>query len=165
MGAPEIIVTPLEDESSPFLAAFNIKCTTYNDPTRGAVDECYYGANYKKDFILEANREGSSYFSLAQSQPFTDAEIKMIYTVNVPESLVGGKIVLTKDSKNYATVTYDITTAGDILVEMGIASGEMTAPITVQVFDADGNALTVNAGNSWIAFVPENHEKYTEIEE
>lgn len=89
MGAPEIIVTPLEDESSPFLAAFNIKCTTYNDPTRGAVDECYYGANYKKDFILEANREGSSYFSLAQSQPFTDAEIKMInsaegYTIKIP---------------------------------------------------------------------------------
>jgi hypothetical protein len=89
MGAPEIIVTPLEDESSPFLAAFNIKCTTYNDPAKGAVDECYYGANYKKDFILEANREGSSYFALAQSQPFTEAEIKLInsaegYTIKIP---------------------------------------------------------------------------------
>lgn len=89
MGAPEIIVTPLEDESSPFLAAFNIKCTTYNDPTRGEVDECYYGANYKKDFIMEANRENSSYFMLAQSQPFTKDEIALInsaegYTIKIP---------------------------------------------------------------------------------
>ena len=88
MGAPEIIVTPLEDESSPFLAAFNIKCTTYNDPTRGEVDECYYGANYKKDFIMEVNR-GSSYLNLAQSQQFSKDEVEKIntpegYTITIP---------------------------------------------------------------------------------
>jgi hypothetical protein len=41
--------------------------------------------------------------------------------------------------------------------------GDGTDPL--KLFDADGNSLTVNAGSSWIAFVPENHEKYTEIEE
>lgn len=86
--APEIVVTALPDESSPFLAAFNIKCTTWNDPSRGPVKKCYYGANYKKDFILAVNG-GSSYFTLAQSQPFSAEEIAMInsaegYTIKIP---------------------------------------------------------------------------------
>lgn len=86
--APIIEVTPLEEESSPFLAAFNIKCTTWNDPTRGPVKRCYYGANYKKDFILAVNG-GNSYFDLAQSQAFSAEEIALInsdegYTIKIP---------------------------------------------------------------------------------
>ena len=86
--APVIVVTPLEEESSPFLAAFNIKCTTWNDATRGPVKKCYYGANYKKDFIHAVNG-GSSYLDLAQSQPFSAEEIAMInsdagYTIKIP---------------------------------------------------------------------------------
>ena len=86
--APVIEVTALEEESSAFYAAFNIKCTTADDPTRGPVTKCYYGANYKKDFILAANG-GSSYFSLAQSQPFSAEEVAKInspegYTIKIP---------------------------------------------------------------------------------
>ena len=79
--APEIVVTALEDESTPFLARFNVKCTTANDPTRGPVKKCYYGANYKKDFILAVNG-GSTYFDLAQSNAFSAEEIAQI---NSPE--------------------------------------------------------------------------------
>lgn len=86
--APIIEVTALEEESSPFLAAFNIKCTTWNDPTRGPVKRCYYGANYKKDFIHAVNG-GSSYLTLASSQPFSAEEIALInsdegYTIKIP---------------------------------------------------------------------------------
>lgn len=77
MDAPVIEVTALTDESSPFLAKFNVKCTTWNDPTRGPVKKCFYGANYKKDFILAVNG-GSDYFSLAQSQRFTAEELAKI---------------------------------------------------------------------------------------
>ena len=88
MEAPEIVVTPLVEESSPFLAAFNIKCTTWNDASRGPVKKCYYGANYKKDFILAVNGN-KTYFELAQSQPFSAEEIEKInsdegYTIKIP---------------------------------------------------------------------------------
>lgn len=88
MDAPEIVVTAVEEETSAFVAAFNIKCTTYNDPTRGKATEVYYGANYKKDFILAVNA-GSSYFALGQSQRFSEAEIELInseegYTIKIP---------------------------------------------------------------------------------
>ena len=118
MGAPEIVVTPLEDESSPFLAAFNIKCTTWNDPTRGEVKKCYYGANYKKDFILEANKENSSYALLAKSQAFDSEEIKKInsdegYTIKIPTidgettrlAVIGYNIENTPNDLNYRDIT------------------------------------------------------------
>ena len=75
--APIIEVTPVKEASSPFVAAFNVKCTTWDDPTRGPVKRCYYGANYKKDFILAVNG-GSSYFDLAQSQAFPAEELAKI---------------------------------------------------------------------------------------
>lgn len=88
MDAPEVVVTVVEDETSPFMAAFNIKCTTYNDPTRGPLKKCFYGANYKKDFIHAVNKN-SSYFQLGQSQQFTEAEVELInspegYTIKIP---------------------------------------------------------------------------------
>lgn len=77
-GGPEIIVTPLPEQSSPNLAAFNIKCTTYTTPkVGGKATRVYYGANYKKDFIMEVNG-GSDYLTLAQSQKFTNDEIEQI---------------------------------------------------------------------------------------
>ena len=88
-GGPEIIVTPLPEQSSPNLAAFNIKCTTYTTPkVGGKATRVYYGANYKKDFIMEVNR-GSSYLSLAQSQQFSKDEVEKInspegYTITIP---------------------------------------------------------------------------------
>ena len=83
-GGPEIVVTPLPEKSSPNLAAFNIKCTTYTTPKKGGkATRVYYGANYKKDFILEVN-SNNSYLSLAQSQQFTNDEVEQI---NTPEGL------------------------------------------------------------------------------
>lgn len=86
--APEVVVTALPDETSPFLAAFNIKCTTAKDPTRGPLKKAFYGANYKKDYILEVNG-GSSYLTLGQSQKFSETEIQKInsdegYTIKIP---------------------------------------------------------------------------------
>ena len=104
MGAPIIEVTALEDESSPFLAAFNIKCTTADDPTRGAVKRCFYGANYKKDFILAANGN-SSYFDLAQSQPFSKEEVDEI---NSPEGLTIKIPTIDGETTRLAVVGFNI---------------------------------------------------------
>ena len=85
---PDIEVTALPDSSSAYSAAFNIKCTSVNDPEAGKVVKCYYGANYYKDWILSINR-GSTYYSLGQSAPFTQDEIDKInskegLTIRIP---------------------------------------------------------------------------------
>ena len=88
-GGPEIVVTPLPEKSSPNLAVFNVKCTSYTTPKKGGkATRVYYGANYKKDFIMEVNRN-NSYLNLAQSQKFTEDEIAKInspegYTISIP---------------------------------------------------------------------------------
>ena len=58
-SAPVIEVTPLE--STPYVAKFNVKCTTAAEGN--PVTECYYAANYKRDWLLAIN-SGSTYFSL-----------------------------------------------------------------------------------------------------
>lgn len=118
MDAPEVVVTAVEDSTSAFVAAFNIKCTTYDDPTRGPLKEAYYGANYKKDFILEVNK-GSSYFALGQSQGFSDAEIKLInseegYTIKIP-SIDGETTRLVVVGFNEENTPNDVTSYRDIL--------------------------------------------------
>ena len=71
---PKIEVTPLEEESSPFEAKFNVKCTSVaNNP---AV-RCYYGANYKKDWVYAVN-SGGTYLSYGQTNQFSSAELAKI---------------------------------------------------------------------------------------
>ena len=84
--APEVKVTTLNDETSPYVAAFNIKCTTYED---NPLTEAYYGANYVRDWRLAVNG-GSTYFGLVNgNNPFTPAELEKInsaegYTIYIP---------------------------------------------------------------------------------
>ena len=83
---PVIEVTPDEKNTTPFRAAYNIKCTTYKD---NPIMEAYYAANYVRDWKLATNG-GSTYFSLLNgNKPFTAAEIALInsekgYSISFP---------------------------------------------------------------------------------
>ena len=59
--APVIVVTPLNDKATPYVAKFNVKCTTAAEGN--PVTECYYAANYKRDWLLAVNG-GSTYHGL-----------------------------------------------------------------------------------------------------
>lgn len=59
--APEIVVTKDEANTTPYKAAFNIKCTTAAEGN--PVTECYYAANYLRDWLLSIN-SGSTYFGI-----------------------------------------------------------------------------------------------------
>lgn len=72
MGTPVVEVTALEDESTPYSAAFNVKAPNKD------LAYAYYAANYKKDWVLAVNG-GSTYFNLvAGNYPFTADEIAQI---------------------------------------------------------------------------------------
>ena len=78
-----------------------------------------------------------------------EAEIKLQYTVAIPDALAAdAKIVLTKDGR-FGEVIKEFNVAGltavngIYAVEIGVASGEMTCPITIEVFDGEGNAQTL----------------------
>ena len=73
---PHIVVTPLPEESDPYEAVFNVKCTSV---ANNRAVRCYYGANYKMDWIHKVN-SGSSYTYeyLGQTNEFTAAEISQI---------------------------------------------------------------------------------------
>lgn len=83
--APVVMVTPLEDEATPYVAKFNVKCTTAAEGN--PVEQCYYAANYKRDWLLEVNG-GATYFSIVAGNKaysyFTEEEIAKI---NSPEGL------------------------------------------------------------------------------
>lgn len=83
--APVIEVTALQDESTPYLAKFNVKCTTAADGN--PVTECYYAANYKRDWLLAING-GSTYQGLVagnKSVPDCVFSSAMLEAVNSPE--------------------------------------------------------------------------------
>ena len=77
--APVIVVTPVESETTPYKAAFNIKCTTAAEGN--PVTECYYAANYLRDWLLSIN-SGSTYFGIVAGNKaysyFTADEIEKI---------------------------------------------------------------------------------------
>ena len=73
--APEVEVTVVEDEVTPYKTAFNIKCTSYSD---NPLTEAYYAANYVRDWRLAVNG-GSTYFSLVNgNNAFQAEELAMI---------------------------------------------------------------------------------------
>lgn len=83
--APVIEVTALQDKSTPYLARFNVKCTTAAEGN--PVTECYYAANYKRDWMLAIN-SGSTYFSLVagnKAVPDCIFSAEMLEKVNSPE--------------------------------------------------------------------------------
>jgi len=70
MEAPEIIVTPVDDNKHEYYATFNVKA-----PNKDVV-RALYGADYKREFILEANG-GTQYEYLCQN-PFSEEDLKLI---------------------------------------------------------------------------------------
>ena len=85
---PNVVVTALEDESTPYVASFNIKCTSYET---NPVDRCYYAANYKSDWVYQVNGSNSNtYESLGhENQILDDNIISQInsetgYRINIP---------------------------------------------------------------------------------
>lgn len=89
---PHIVVTPLdgkdgnENLSTPYSAAFNIKCTSTAD---NKVVKCYYGANYKTEWVYNVNSGSNSYESLGKTTEFSEEEIEKInsnkgYTMYIP---------------------------------------------------------------------------------
>ena len=73
---PNIVVTPLPDKCSPYEAVFNVKCTSV---ANNKAVRCYYGANYKMDWIHKVNSGNSyTYEYLGQTNQFTAAELSQI---------------------------------------------------------------------------------------
>ncbi|MBR4977882.1 MAG: hypothetical protein IKY95_02890 [Bacteroidales bacterium] len=77
--APVIEVTPVAAETTPYEATFNIKCTTAAEGN--PVTECYYAANYLRDWLLAVNA-GSTYFSIVAGNKaysyFSEDELELI---------------------------------------------------------------------------------------
>lgn len=75
LDEPVVEVNPIVDETTPFRAAFNIKCTTYQG---NPVVQAYYAANYVRDWELALNG-GATYFSLLNgNNQFTSTELEKI---------------------------------------------------------------------------------------
>lgn len=83
--APVIEVTALSDKSTPYEAFFNVKCTSVDEGN--PLTECYYAANYLRDWLLAING-GSTYFGIVAGNKaysyFTSEELEKI---NSPEGL------------------------------------------------------------------------------
>ena len=83
--APVVQVTALEDEATPYVAKFNVKCTTAAEGN--PLKECYYAANYKRDWLLEING-GATYFSLvAGNKAYSYFTAEEIAKINSDEGL------------------------------------------------------------------------------
>ena len=83
--APVVQVTALEDEATPYVAKFNVKCTTAAEGN--PLKECYYAANYKRDWLLEVNG-GATYFSLvAGNKAYSYFTAEEIAKINSDEGL------------------------------------------------------------------------------
>ena len=86
LPSPEVEVTPVKNETTPFKAAFNIKCTTYQG---NPLVQAYYASNYVRDWELAVNA-GLTYFNIIKGgDEFTATELEQInseegLTVYVP---------------------------------------------------------------------------------
>ena len=75
LPSPEVEVTPVKNETTPFKAAFNIKCTTYQG---NPLVQAYYASNYVRDWELAVNA-GLTYFNILKGgDEFTAAELEQI---------------------------------------------------------------------------------------
>ena len=73
---PNIVVTALPDKCTAYSAAFNVKCTTV---ANNKAVRCYYGANYKSEWVYDINSGGSNtYEILGQTTQFTQDELDEI---------------------------------------------------------------------------------------
>lgn len=73
---PNIVVTALPEESTPYEAKFNVKCTSYST---NRAERCYYGANYKSEWVYAINSGGSNtYEYLGQTIQFSADDLDKI---------------------------------------------------------------------------------------
>lgn len=117
---PDIEVTALPEMSTPYAAAFNVKCT---ETPENPLVSCYYGANYYKDWVLEVNG-GSSYEALGQTTPFTEEEMEQIcsedgYTMYIP-SIDGAKTRLVVVGWNDENISNGVDTYEDVLAHPAV---------------------------------------------
>ena len=118
---PDIEVTALEDLSTPYAAAFNVKC---NATPENPLVSCYYGANYYQDWVFEVNG-GSTYETLGQTTAFTADEIEQIcspegYTMYIP-SIDGAKTRLVVVGWNDENISNGIDLYEDVLAHPAVA--------------------------------------------
>ena len=153
-SGPKIVVTPLQEESTPNAAVFNIKCTSTAD---NPVYKCYYGANYYRDWIYAIN-SGGTYLKYGQNAAFTKDEVAAInseegLTIRIPSIdgettrlvVVGFNDENTPNDLNYENIdecpaVADITTpyyeaevCGSYFDMVDILAGDWTMSATVIV--------------------------------
>ena len=127
---PKIVVTPLEEESSPYEAKFNVKCTTVAD---NPAVRCYYGANYYKDWIYAING-GGTYLSYGQTNQFSAAELAKI---NSEEGLVISIPSIDGETTRLVVVGFnDENTPNDLNYE-DITECPAVADVTTPYYEAD----------------------------
>ena len=129
-SGPKIVVTALPEESSPFEAKFNIKCTSVAD---NPAVRCYYGANYYKDWIYAING-GGTYLSYGQTAQFTPAELEQI---NSKEGLTIGIPSIDGERTRLVVVGFnDENTPNDLNYE-DIEDCPAVADLTTPYYEAD----------------------------
>ncbi len=129
-SGPKIVVTPLPEESSPFEAKFNVKCTSVAD---NPAVRCYYGANYYKDWIYAING-GGTYLSYGQTSQFTPAELALI---NSEEGLTIGIPSIDGEKTRLVVVGFnDENTPNDLNYE-DIEDCPAVADVTTPYFEAE----------------------------
>ena len=129
LDAPVIQVTAVENETTPFKATFNIKCTTYKD---NPIMEAYYAANYVRDWKLAMNGGATYYSILNGNNQFSATELALInsekgYTISFP-SVDGETTRLAVLGYNTEYTPNDVTSKKDILECAGPPMAEVTTP-------------------------------------
>ena len=128
-----IEVTPVMSETSAYTAVFNVKCTTA--AAGNPVTQCYYAANYLRDWLLTINT-GSTYFSIVAGNKaysyFTADEIEKI---NSPEGYNIAIASLDGETTRIAVLGYnDEYTPNDLVgfkyIEDCPAVADCTTPYT-----------------------------------
>lgn len=129
LDAPVIQVTAVENETTPYKATFNIKCTTYKD---NPIMEAYYAANYVRDWKLAMNGGATYYSILNGNNQFSATELALInsekgYTISFP-SVDGETTRLAVLGYNTEYTPNDVTSKKDILECAGPPMAEVTTP-------------------------------------
>ena len=79
---PNVVVKALPEKTTPYSAAFNIRCTSTEN---NRAERCYYGADYKTGWVYSVNGNSSnSYESLGKTNTFSAEDIAEI---NSPSGL------------------------------------------------------------------------------
>lgn len=70
---PNVVVKALPEKSTPYAAAFNVRCTSVSD---NKAERCYYGADYKTGWVYSVNGNSSNtYESLGLTNEFSAEDV------------------------------------------------------------------------------------------